>query len=244
MDARHIAAVCIAFAMFLGCSGGPTNWNPDTGDDASSNDTDSAAPGDDGGTTQTDATAPAKDSGTTQDASTTKDSGTPKDSGTVIDSGDGFGAARTACINEINKLRATEGHSAYTLWTGSSIDSCVDEQATNDQTDNSPHEAWINNKYPTCNGYGQDECLGYGITPSGVVACLDDMWNEKYQSNCSGCSKCQKQMTQNCANCDFYGQYGQECGHYVNMSADYFSYAACGFSTLGGSGQWAVQNFK
>jgi len=58
---------------------------------------------------------------------------------------------------------------------------------------------------------------------------------------CSGCPACQAKFTQNCPNCDFYGQNGPECGHYVNMSADYFAKVACGFSSLGG---WAVQNFS
>jgi len=30
----------------------------------------------------------------------------------------------------------------------------------------------------------------------------------------------------------------------LNMSADYFTEAACGFSTKGTSKDWAVQNFK
>ncbi|HEY1956454.1 MAG TPA: hypothetical protein VGH28_12605 [Polyangiaceae bacterium] len=158
-----------------------------------------------------------------------------------IESGDGFGAARTACLNEINKLRATQGHAPYALWTGDAIDQCVDEQATNDETDDSPHEAWLAGKYPTCNGNGQDECLGYGVSASAVVKCLDSMWAEKDQPNCAGCPACSGAYDPNCTNCDFYGQSGQECGHYVNMSADYFAKVACGFSALGG---WATQNFS
>jgi hypothetical protein len=202
--------------------------------------------GDDGSVPPDDATTPetgTKDSGTS-------DTGT-KDSGIVADSGDGFGASRTACINEINKLRATEGHTAYALWETSAIDQCVDQQATYDQNVSSPHYAWIHNVYPTCNGNAQDECLGYGTSPSAIVACLDSMWAEKNQSNCSNCANCNgPTLTQaiiNCqstSTCDFYGQYGGECGHYLNMAADYFSEAACGFSTATGNGGWAVQNFK
>ena len=241
---RTIALGCVLFGMYVGCGGGPAPWGID--DDAGDQD-DANAPADDdsGSTTEDGSTTKPKDGGTTtQDASTAKDSGGPQDSGTVVDSSDGFGQLRTACINEINKLRATENHAAYNLWTSQSIDQCVDEQATNDQTNDSAHQAWLNNKYPTCNGNAQDECLGYGNTVNGITQCLDDMWNEKNQSNCSGCKNCQKQFTQNCPNCDFYGQKGPECGHYVNMSADYMTYAACGFSTLGGNQQWAVQNFK
>jgi len=214
----------LLFALLIGCSSGPSLPADDSGmdDGASMDDTgmmDDAMPMDD---------APAGDADAMKDSS-------------VIDSGDGFGAARTACINEINKLRATENHQPYALWTSAAIDMCVDQQATNDETYKSPHQAWLQGKYPTCNGNGQDECLGYGVQPAGIIKCLDAMWAEKYQSNCSGCPACQSQPNLNCPNCDFYGQKGPECGHYVNMSADYFHKAACGFSALGG---WAVQNFS
>jgi len=197
--------------------------------------------------------------GSTSDGTTGGDSGTSdagadatKDSGTITaDSGDGFGAVRTACINEINKLRATENHKAYALWETPAIDQCVDQQATNDQNKKSAHYSWINNVYPTCNGNAQDECLGYGNTVQGIVACLDAMWDERLQANCAGCAACNGPQLnqqiidcQSTSTCDFYGNYGSECGHYLNMSADYFTMAACGFSTVGTSKDWSVQNFK
>jgi hypothetical protein len=225
-----------------------------TGNDASttkdSGRTNDATSTKDSGTTQN----AGQDSGTTQNAG--QDSGTTQnagqDSGTITaDSGDGFGAVRTACINEINKLRATDNHKAYALWETPAIDQCVDSQATNDQTKDSPHYSWLNHVYPTCNGNAQDECLGYANTVSGIVACLDSMWAERLQSNCSGCAACNgPRLTQeiiNCqstSTCDFYGHYGRECGHYLNMSADYFTEAACGFSAKGAKEDWAVQNFK
>ena len=187
------------------------------------------------------ATPDASDDTTTVDDTSTNDVATQPEAAPPIDSGDGFGAARTACLNEINKLRATEGHAPYALWTG--IDTCVDQQATYDEQHKSAHDAWLNSVYPTCNGNAQDECLGYGVTASAVVKCLDSMWAEKNQPNCAGCPACQAKFTQNCPNCDFYGQNGPECGHYVNMSALYFSMAACGFSTAQG-GNWETQNFK
>ena len=241
----------VAFAgAVLACSGNGGFGDDDASSDPDSSISDDASSGTDGSTT--------KDSGGTTDATTTKDAGTTQDSGTVKDSGgiqadssDGFGAVRTACINEINKLRATENHKAYALWETAAIDQCVDSQATNDQTKNSAHYSWINNVYPTCNGNAQDECLGYGNTVAGIVACLDAMWAEKNQTNCSTCAQCNgTQLTQqiiNCqstSTCDFYGNYGNECGHYLNMSADYFTEVACGFSTKGTTKDWAVQNFK
>ncbi|HSQ64786.1 MAG TPA: hypothetical protein VLM85_16290 [Polyangiaceae bacterium] len=224
------AALLILLGALAGCSGS-SNFG---GDDASTE------AGDDGGGTDGTTTT----DGASGDSGGVKDSGV-KDSGTIVaDSGDGFAAVRTACINEINKLRATESKPPYALWSTSAIDTCVDEQATYDQNANSPHSAWINGVYPTCNGNGQDECLGYGLTPSAIIQCLDDMWNEKNQPTCSGCPACAGAYNPSCPNCDFYGQYGPtECGHYVNMSALYFSEAACGFSTLS-NGSWAVQNFQ
>ncbi len=226
---RYSALLFALVATLAGCSG-PGLFGDDAAADSGGDDGGSGSDG----TTTTDAGS---------DSSTKTDSGT-KDSGTVtVDSGDGFSVSRAACINEINKLRATESKPAYALWTGSAIDTCVDEQATYDEQHNSPHGAWLGGIYPTCNGNGQDECLGYGLTPSAIIACLDAMWAEKYQSNCSGCPACAGAYNPSCPNCDFYGQNGPECGHYVNMSALYFSEAACGFSTLSG-GSWAVQNFQ
>lgn len=246
----------IGLALFVvACSGGGGFGD----DDASQNDTDASQNTGDDAAQGTDAPATTKDAGSTgSDATTQKDTGTIQDAGTTqdtgtiqADSGDGFSAARTACVNEVNKLRATQNHAAYALWETTAIDTCVDQQATYDQKANSAHSAWINNKYPTCNGNAQDECLGYGNSPSEIVACLDSMWAERLQSNCAGCAACNgPTLTQSMLNCmstktcDFYGNYGKECGHYINMSADYFTEIACGFSTVGTMSDWAVQNFK
>jgi hypothetical protein len=145
-------------------------------------------------------------------------------------------AARVICINKINSLRATEGKPAYTRW--QAVETCVDQEATKDEMTMMPHGAWLSGQY-TCNGNGQNECLGQGV--AGISSCLDQMWNEKNQPNCSGCAACANAYNPNCPNCDFYGMNGPECGHYVNMSALYFSEAACGFSSLGG---WDAINFQ
>jgi len=230
--------ILLTLSLTAACSGNANFQNGDAStDDSGTDDGSSDATTSNDGTTTTDAGA--------------KDTGA-KDSGTIVaDSGDGFSAVRTACINEINKLRTGAGHAAYKLWETTAIDQCVDEQATYDQKNNSAHGAWLGKVYPTCNGNAQDECLGYGNTPSGIVACLDSMWNEKNQPNCSTCDSCNgptlTQSILDCmstSTCDFYGNYGGECGHYVNMSADYFVEAACGFSTVGSSKDWAVQNFQ
>jgi hypothetical protein len=239
-----LVAACSSAPGFGDDDAAPTNDDASTS--GSDGETQDAAAAKDAGTTTKDSGTTTADAGKTNDAGTTT-----QDSGIVANSSDGFGAVRTACINEINKLRASENHKAYALWETSAIDQCVDEQATNDQKKNSAHYSWINKVYPTCNGNAQDECLGYGNTVQGIVQCLDDMWDERLQSNCAGCAQCNgttlTQSIMNCqstSTCDFYGNYGPECGHYLNMSADYFTEAACGFSTVGSNQDWAVQNFK
>jgi hypothetical protein len=120
-----------------------------------------------------------------------------------------------------------------------SVETCVDQEATSDETNGTPHGAWQSGSYP-CNGNGQNECLGQG--PNGIEGCLDQMWAEKDQPGCAGCDACADAYDPNCPNCDFYGQNtGNVCGHYVNLSAKYFTEAACGFSSLGG---WDAINFQ
>lgn len=151
---------------------------------------------------------------------------------------DPYADARTACIDKINELRATKNLPPYSWWAGA--ESCADQQATHDEMNNSPHGAWSQGLYPSCNGSGQNECLGAG--PGGIEACLESMWAEKDQAGCAGCDACNAAYDPDCPNCDFFGtETGDVCGHYVNMSALYFSQAVCGFSSLGG---WDVINFQ
>ncbi len=197
----------------------------------------------------------------TPDTSTPDTSSPVIDSGTEVDTGpvssdDGFGPSRTACINKMNALRATNTAVAlqpYTLENTSTLNMCVDTQANNDAAMNSAHYSFINSA-PACSwgsglmmgNSGQDECeQGYGTSPSGIEQCLQDMWDERLQPNCAGCVGC-TQPGGNCPNCDFYGMNGPECGHYVNMSANYYTTVACGFGGQAPSSStgWAVQNFE
>ena len=147
-------------------------------------------------------------------------------------------AARQACVDTINAHRATMGLPPFARW--KEAEPCVDQQATWDQENNKAHGSWGMGLYPTCNGSGQNECLGHG--PENVSGCLDGMWAERDQTGCSGCDACNEGYNPNCPNCDFYGQAtGDVCGHYVNMSAKYFSKVACGFSAAGG---WIAINFQ
>jgi hypothetical protein len=204
---------------------------------------------------------PSSDSGVGHDSAPPDDSGGGMDSTITVDNSDGFGAARQACINTINALRATQSLAPYTLLDTSAMDMCLDEQATNDESMDSAHYSFINNTYPACGSVptgpfnAQDECLGYGnevgnpgtgphqTMGKGIIGCLYDMWAEQYQANCTGCVGCTA-FGGACPNCDYYGTMDPElgeCGHYVNMSATYMNTAACGFAPA--PGNWAVQNF-
>ncbi len=178
------------------------------------------------------------------------DTGAP-DTGAVT-SADGFGASRTVCLAKINALRATDTAvklSPLTLINTTTTNMCVDQQANNDEAHNTPHYSFINND-PSCTwgsamAFAQDECtIGYGTSPTGIEQCLQDMWDESLKPHCLGCVGCTA-FGGACPDCDYTGSLGYECGHYVNMSAPYFSSVACGF---GGSppesDSWAVQNFE
>jgi hypothetical protein len=150
---------------------------------------------------------------------------------------DPYEAAREICVARINGLRATKGLPALARW--KDAESCVDQQATEDEMNHKAHGAWGSGKY-MCNGSGQNECLGAGV--AGIEGCLDSMWKEKDQAGCSGCDACADAYNPSCPNCDFYGSStGNVCGHYINMSAKYFTKVACGFSSLGG---WDAINFQ
>lgn len=146
-------------------------------------------------------------------------------------------AAREICVAKINSLRATKGLPALARWKDAEL--CVDQQATEDEKSGKAHGAWSSGK-DACNGAGQNECLGAGV--AGVEGCLDQMWKEKDQAGCAGCDACADAYNPSCPNCDFSGQAtGDTCGHYINMSAKYFTKVACGFSSLGG---WDAMNFQ
>lgn len=170
----------------------------------------------------------------TTSTSTTSGSTTSASTGSGTDPHE---AAREACVAKINALRIPKGLPALARW--KEVETCVDQEATEDEMSGKAHGAWISNKY-SCNGSGQNECLGAGA--AGIEGCLDSMWGEKDQPGCAGCDACADAYNPNCPNCDFYGQNtGNVCGHYINMSAKYFTKVACGFSALGG---WDAINFQ
>jgi hypothetical protein len=198
---------------------------PDTGFDAG--DDDAADPGTDPGL---DAGA---DPGSDPGSDPGHDAGADPGADLGTDAGEDPNDPHQICVTKINALRATKGLTPYTRW--KSAETCVDGQATSDEQSGQYHQA-----FGQCSENAQNECLGGGA--SWIEGCLDSMWAEKDQADCSGCDACAGAYNPNCPNCDFYGtQHGQVCGHYVNMSAKYFSQAACGFSSLGG---WSTIDFR
>lgn len=151
--------------------------------------------------------------------------------------GDPYEQYRQACIDKINELRATKSLAPYARW--KSAESCVDDQATHDEDVNKAHDAFSTGN-PSCGGYGQNECPGWG-SASAITGCLESMWAEKDQAGCAGCDACDTFtiFQGQCPDCEFNG--ATVCGHYVNMSSKSFSQAACGFSE---SGSWAAINFQ
>jgi hypothetical protein len=142
---------------------------------------------------------------------------------------DSHGAYHQICIDKINALRATKGLAPYARWL--EAESCVDQQSTADEQAGDPHGT-----FGQCGESSQNECIGSGM--AGIEGCLDMMWAEKDEAGCSGCDACADGYDESCPDCDFYGV---PCGHYVNMSARYYTRAACGFSSLGG---WATIDFQ
>lgn len=211
------------------------------GDDTAANGGSGSGAGAEGGSSGT--TSPTTGGATATGGSTSTGMGgapstggstsTSPDTTTTTGTGmDPYAALRQICIDKINALRATKGLPPYAR--RASSEACADGQATADESANSPHS-----QFGQCGESGQNECLGAG--PNGIESCLEQMWAEKDQAGCSGCDACNQAYNPNCANCDFYGNNtGDVCGHYVNMSALYFSEAACGFSSLGG---WDVIDF-
>ncbi len=229
-----------------GGSGSTSDGASGGGDSGSTEDTGSPV-----GTPPPDSSAPdteAPDTGTVAPIDAGVDTGAPANN-----DGDGFGPSRMACINKINALRAANTAIAlqpYTLTDNDTLDMCVDTQASNDQQKMSAHYSFINND-PSCTwgnamGFALNECEeGYGTSPSGIEQCIQDMWDESLKPNCMGCIGC-TQFGGACPNCDYSGSMGYECGHYVNLSAPYFTMVACGFAGTSPSSSdgWSVQNFE
>jgi hypothetical protein len=224
-----LLVACLAAMTFPACSSKSTETTGSGG---------AGGGGAGGASTTTLATTGSDSTGSVSTGSASTGSVSTGSASTSTGSGsDPYEAAREACVGKINALRATKGLPAFARWKEAEL--CVDQQATEDETTGKAHGAWSSGKYP-CNGSGQNECLGAGV--AGVEGCLDSMWAEKDQAGCAGCDACADAYNPSCPGCDFYGQAtGDVCGHYINMSAKYFTKVACGFSAKGG---WDAMNFQ
>lgn len=89
-----------------------------------------------------------------------------------VDTGDPIGAARTTCLDEINKYRATLSLPPYVGWT--SAETCVDGEAKKDSETGTAHSA-----FGSCGESAQNECPGWPGPPQTlIVDCLKMMWAE------------------------------------------------------------------
>jgi hypothetical protein len=245
------AVVCVE--GLPGCSsGGGAGGAPDGGGQDATGEAASSSSGSSSGATSSSSGGSSSGGSSSGEAgSTGSSSGGPGDGGT--DAGDGFEASRTACITTINALRAASDAGTllpYTLKDDDTTDTCVDTQATNDQSHNTAHYSFENDA-PSCiwgdaaSAY-QNECTGaYGTTPAAVEQCIKDMWSEGTRPDCAGCVGCTAPAG-GCANCDYYGTKGYPCGDYVNLSSPLITTVACGFggSQPSSSTGWSVLNFE
>lgn len=153
-----------------------------------------------------------------QDTSTTGQDGTTQ--GDTPTGNDPYAAARQACVDEINRHRATEGKSPLERWTDAEF--CTDGEAKSDSETGIPHGA-----FGQCNEHGQNECPGWPSTDSIISGCLQAMWDEGPPP----VNPCE-------------GQCFLDHGHYINMSSTRFTKVACGFYTTPDGSIWSIQNFR
>ena len=104
-------------------------------------------------------------------SSTSGSSSGSSSSGSSSGGGDPYAAARQACVDYINKLRATLGRPPYARWTAN--EACTDTQAKADGASGTAHSA-----FGQCNESGQCECPGWSSVSDIIPGCLDAMWSE------------------------------------------------------------------
>ncbi|NUP13221.1 MAG: hypothetical protein HOW73_44850 [Polyangiaceae bacterium] len=107
------------------------------------------------------------------------------------------------CFDRINQLRwECQCLPPLERWTKS--ETCVDEQAGNDEASGAAHA-----NFGDCGEFGQNSCPGYGSPEAVIGTCLQQMWDEGPGD-------------------DF-----ETHGHYINMTNPDYSKVACGFSEDG-----------
>jgi uncharacterized protein YkwD len=168
----HVALLALFASFVVACDPGQTNTvssryrrgsAQSSGSGQGSNTNDSADDGDDDGE---------------EAASSSGNSGTPSPAGTTGSMG-GSGAAppsdgtlEQACVNEINKYRATVGAPALQRWTAG--ETCATEQSMEDSKSGRAHGA-----FGKCKEFAQNECPGWAGPGNTMIAgCLKAMWGE------------------------------------------------------------------
>jgi hypothetical protein len=166
-------------------------------------------------------------SGSTSSSGSGSGSGSGGGSGSTSSSGGGSGsssggstdplaAARQACVDTINKYRATVNSAPLTENTPE--ESCVDGQAKADEMSMTAHSA-----FGMCQEFAQNECPGWPGPPTSIMAymmssCLDAMWAEGPPPQ------------------------GQD-NHWLNMENPQYTKVACGFFQAPDGSWWATQDF-
>ncbi|MCA9693694.1 MAG: hypothetical protein KC636_29150 [Myxococcales bacterium] len=211
---RALASLACAAALACGDGGGESTADTDATTDATDATTGTTAGSDGSGSdASSDATTDATTDVTT-DVTTTTDPTTTTTDPTTGTTGDGTDAQ--LCVDTINMYRATLGLPPYTRWEDG--EACADGQCQSDAQTNTPHGA-----FGQCGEFAQNECPGWSgdesDIPQVIANCLAQMWAEGPGD-------------------DFNTH-----GHYINMSSESYTEAACGFYVAGGE-IWAIQNFR
>jgi hypothetical protein len=144
----------------------------------------------------------------------TDDGTTPTDGSDTDTETSGDGSVQQACVDEINRYRATLGLYPYSRWEEG--EECADGQAQADSETGVPHSA-----FGTCGEWAQNECPGWPGPPEDLIlGCLQMMWAEGP------------------------GEPFSEHGHYINMSSEEYTEVTCGFYQTPDGSWWATQDFR
>ncbi len=205
MHARTALLVCLPLVL-VSCAGELGEGDGVTTDGAPSDGSSSETSSDD------DTGSPAEDTASTPDTGSPKPDTTPPPVDTAPS--DPVEAARSICVDEINKYRATLGLAPLTRW--KSAETCGDSQSKSDSETGKAHGA-----FGKCGESAQNECPGWPGPPDTMIkGCLKMMWAEGPGANFS------------------------THGHYLNMSNKSFTTVACGFYKTPSGSWWSVQDFR
>jgi hypothetical protein len=89
----------------------------------------------------------------------------------VLQGADPYAAARQACVDRINELRATIGMGP--LLRNTAKDFCADAEAAGDAATNQAH-----GNFGDCGEWAQNECPGWGSPDQISSGCVQMMWDE------------------------------------------------------------------